>query len=88
MTADVGCENVLCVTLSMEAALAKFTDPEYHLLDQFIKIALRRVEAGAMTADDAHGDVLHVVTAFDRGIAAQFIPYMTMRMKEWDAGDV
>jgi len=64
--------------------MANLDTDEYSILDIFVKTAFRRVEAGTMKASEAHSDMMHVLTALDKGNMGQFAPYMSMRLKDWN----
>lgn len=59
------------------------SDEEYHTLDAFIKAALERVSAGKSDAGSTHADIMHPLTAWDRGNATEFEPWMKARLEEW-----
>ncbi|WP_114955136.1 hypothetical protein [Sphingosinicella terrae] len=63
--------------------MPKLTSEEYFGLDEFLRDAFRRVEAGQVSAEDAHSHALHAITAFDKGNQSGFVPYLRMIRKEW-----
>ena len=65
--------------------MSKLEDIEYQILDVFIKTGLHRVSDGKMSVDEAHADIMHVLTAYDRhgSGSSEFMPYMNMRLKGW-----
>jgi hypothetical protein len=67
--------------------MAKFSSAEYFGFDEFIRTALRRVEAGKISADEAHSHVLHALTAYDRGNDTEVAPYMIMVRDKWTKAD-
>ena len=61
----------------------KMSDDDYFTLDAFIKAVLERVKAGDSDVVAAHEDIMHPLTARDRGNATQFAPWMKARLEEW-----
>lgn len=59
------------------------TDEDYLVLDNFIKVVLQRVEAGECDLTSAHADIMHPLTALDKGTAAEFAPWMKTRLAKW-----
>ncbi len=62
----------------------ELSEEDYETLDSFIRAILERVEAGDYDADDAHADIMHVLTAWDRGNAQEFAPWMKTKLEEWE----
>ena len=60
------------------------SEEDYYTLDAFIKAVLRRVEAGELDAGSAHADIMHPLTAWDKGNATEFGPWMKARLAEWE----
>lgn len=58
-------------------------DDEYYILDAFIKAVLTRVEAGESDVSGAHEDIMHPLTAWDKGHPTEFVPWMKARLEEW-----
>lgn len=65
--------------------MARLSKSDYHVLDQFIRAALIRVEAGHLTAADALADIMHPLTAWDNGDQQEFIPFMQLMLSKWKA---
>jgi hypothetical protein len=62
----------------------ELSEGDYETLDNFIRAALERAEAGDIDADDAHTDIMHVLTAWDHGNTEEFVSWMKAKLEEWE----
>lgn len=69
------------------APLAQMSNSDYETLDSFIKTVTRRLSEGKTSSIDASEDIMHALTAWDRGVPQEFVPWMTLRMKDWEEDD-
>lgn len=56
---------------------------DYNILDAYVRAVLKRHAAGDSNLAEAHGDLMHPLTAWDIGNAQEFIPYMKMQLEAW-----
>ena len=59
-------------------------DADYQTLDSFIREVLQRVADGASSVASAHADIMHPLTAWDKGNTTEFAPWMALRLREWE----
>lgn len=67
--------------------MSHLTDYEYQALERFIRAAVKRVEAGAMSAASATEDIMYPITAWDRENETEFVPWIKLRLSEWEQGN-
>jgi len=60
---------------------------DYETLEKFIQTVLRRLAEGKTDALQANEDIMHPLTAWDRGNAQEFIPWIKLRMDDWEEDD-
>lgn len=61
------------------------SDEDYNTLDAFIKAVLRRVAAGESDLVAAQADIMHPLTAWDKGNATEFVPWMKSQLEKWES---
>lgn len=67
--------------------MGQMSDADYATLEKFIETVLRRVVEGKTTALAAEQDIMHPLTAWDRGNAQEFVPWMKTAMRGWSDDD-
>jgi len=67
--------------------MAQLSNADYNMLESFIQTALNRLIEGKATALSTHEDIMYPLTAWDRGNAQEFIPWIKITMNEWAQDD-
>jgi hypothetical protein len=60
---------------------------DYDTLQAYIQTVLRRYRDKECDFSEASLDIMHPLTAWDKGNEQEFVPYMKMMMSKWSAGD-
>lgn len=56
---------------------------EYNLLEKYVKTVLKRHADGLSDEITARNDIMHPLTAWDRGEKQEFAPYIEMKLRQW-----
>jgi hypothetical protein len=62
---------------------AKLSDDDYGTLEHYIHMVLRRFRDNKCELPEAYADIMHPLTAWDKGNKQEFVPYMKMKMGQW-----
>jgi hypothetical protein len=79
------CKNDKKVIRALRSAAqtGRLSEQSYDVLDRYTKAALHRLARGETDVDGAHGNLMHPLTAWDRGNKQEFVPYMKLQLREW-----
>ena len=56
---------------------------DYDVLDRYMRAVLKRHGEGKSDLVEAHEDIMHPLTAWDKRNAQEFIPYMKLMLEKW-----
>lgn len=62
----------------------KISSDDYDILDRYMRAVLRRHKQGISNATVAIEDIMHPLTGLIKGHQSEFIPYMKLRLSEWN----
>ena len=66
----------------------RLSDTDRFTLDQFVEAALARVRDGKCTVAEAKADLMHGLSAWDRGSVNEFRVWMETTLKDWQAEEL
>ena len=69
---------------STEGVMTEMSDADYETLDRFMRTVLERVASGRSDVSTAMADVMHPLTAWDKGNATEFAPWMRLMLRKWE----
>lgn len=65
--------------------MLRLSDTDRFTLDQFVGAALARLRDGRCTVAEAKADLMHALSAWDRGSVNEFRTWMETTLKDWEA---
>ena len=76
---------MLCLAESIgaEAVIRPITQPEYDLLDKFLRAVHERIRDGKMTRQEGVEAMIHPINAFQSGDRGNFAPFMEEKLDAW-----
>lgn len=60
---------------------------DYETLELFVQTVLKRLAEEKTDLISANEDLMYPLTAWDKGVAQEFVPWMKLRMAEWANDD-
>jgi len=67
--------------------MPQLTDDDYYTLDHFVQAVLTRVRDGTCSISEGRSDLMHPLTAWDKGNSTEFGPRMNLMMNKWKNGN-
>lgn len=64
--------------------MSQLSDDDYYELDHFVQAVLLRVRDGKCSTNEARSDLMHALTAWDRGNWTEFTPWMKLMQEKWE----
>jgi hypothetical protein len=62
----------------------KISSDDYRVLDHYVRAVLKRNREGISKDTEAIEDIMHPLTGWLKGNQSEFIPYMKLKLSEWD----
>jgi hypothetical protein len=67
--------------------MTQLSDNDYYALDHFVQAVLARVRHGICSVSEGRSDLMHVLSAWDKGNWTEFAPWMMLQQERWGRSD-
>jgi hypothetical protein len=67
--------------------MSGLSDDDYYTLDAFVRAVLTRVNNGRCSVSEGCSDIMHPLTAWDKGNWQEFGPWMELKIDSWSTDD-
>lgn len=67
--------------------MPQLSDEDYYTMDAFVRMVLTRVQNGSCSVSEGLSDIMHPLTAWDKGNRQEFRPWMKLKMDGWRADE-